>query len=111
MRIRRPVVNLTLQSKLQANVQSLENKLDELKACISYQRDIQNCNILCFTESWLNDDMNNIQLAGFMLFWQDRSAASGKTREFSSILFIAVYLPPLTDAGTKTALNELYIWP
>jgi hypothetical protein len=23
-------------------------------------------------------------------------------------LFVAVYLPPQTDAGTKTALNELY---
>jgi hypothetical protein len=30
------------------------------------------------------------------------------TREFSSILFAAVYLPPQTDAGTKTALNQLY---
>ena len=29
-------------------------------------------------------------------------------REFSSIFFVAVYLPPQTDAGTKTALNELY---
>ena len=29
-------------------------------------------------------------------------------REFSSILFVAVYLPPQTDAGTKTALNQLY---
>ena len=29
-------------------------------------------------------------------------------REFSSILFVAIYLPPQTDAGTKTALNELY---
>jgi hypothetical protein len=29
-------------------------------------------------------------------------------REFSSIFFIAVYLPPQTDAGTKTSLNELY---
>jgi hypothetical protein len=28
-------------------------------------------------------------------------------REFSSILFIAIYLPPQTDAGTKTALNQL----
>jgi hypothetical protein len=28
--------------------------------------------------------------------------------EFTSILFIAVYLPPKTDAGTKTALNQLY---
>jgi hypothetical protein len=28
-------------------------------------------------------------------------------REFSSIFFVVVYLPP-TDAGTKTTLNELY---
>jgi hypothetical protein len=24
------------------------------------------------------------------------------------LFFVAVYLPPQTDAGTKTALNELY---
>ena len=29
-------------------------------------------------------------------------------REFSSILSVAVYFPPQTDAGTKAALNELY---
>jgi hypothetical protein len=29
-------------------------------------------------------------------------------REFSSILFVAVYLPPQTNAGAKTALNQLY---
>ena len=29
-------------------------------------------------------------------------------REFSSVFFVAVYVPPQTDAGTKTALNELY---
>ena len=29
-------------------------------------------------------------------------------REFSSILFIAIYLPPQTDLGTNTALNQLY---
>ena len=29
-------------------------------------------------------------------------------REFSGILFVAVYLPPQTDAGTKTALSQLY---
>jgi hypothetical protein len=28
-------------------------------------------------------------------------------QEFLSIFFVAVYLPPQTDAGTKTALNEL----
>ena len=30
------------------------------------------------------------------------------TREFSSILFVTIYLPPQTDAVTKTALNHLY---
>jgi hypothetical protein len=29
-------------------------------------------------------------------------------REFSAILLVAVYLPPQTDAGTKTALSQLY---
>jgi predicted secreted Zn-dependent protease len=29
-------------------------------------------------------------------------------REFSSILFVTVYLPPQTDADTKTVLNLLY---
>jgi hypothetical protein len=29
-------------------------------------------------------------------------------REFSSVFFVAVYIPQQTDAGTKTALNELY---
>ena len=29
-------------------------------------------------------------------------------REFSSILFVAVYLPPQSEAGTKTTLNEMY---
>ena len=30
-------------------------------------------------------------------------------REFSSIFFIAVYLPPQNDDGTKIELNELYM--
>ena len=35
--------------------------------------------ILCFTKSWLNKDIKNIQLAGYTLYRQDRTAASGKT--------------------------------
>ena len=58
-------------------MQSLEIKLDELCSRLSYQRDIKNGGILCFTESWLNDDMDDMQSAGFR---QDRTAASGKTR-------------------------------
>ena len=29
-------------------------------------------------------------------------------RKFSSVFFVAVYIPPQTEADTKTALNELY---
>jgi hypothetical protein len=68
-----------LPSILLANVQSLDNKLDVVQSQISYQQDIKNCNVLCFTESWLNDDMH-IQLAGYTLHRQDRTAHSGKTR-------------------------------
>ena len=134
--------NPPLPSVLLANVQSLDNNLDELRSRLSYQWDIKNCNILCFTGSWLNYDMDHIQLARFSVHWQDRTAASGKTkvgglclfvnnswcikcninevsrffspgveyliiscrphyipRYFVSIFFIAVYLPPQTDAG------------
>ena len=142
MRICRRVGNPPLTSILLANVQSLENKLDELRLRLSYQRDMKNCNILCFTESWLNDDTYNIQMARFSLHLQDRTAMSGKMGgagvclfvnnswcamsnikeveylmiscrpnylpiEFSSIFFVAAYLPPQTYAGTKTTLNEL----
>lgn len=36
-----------------ANIQSLINKLDNIRAWLHYQRDMQDCNILCFTETWL----------------------------------------------------------
>ncbi len=42
-----------LPSILLANVQSLENKMDDLRARISFQWDIRDCNILCLTETWL----------------------------------------------------------
>ena len=44
-------------SILLANVQSLDNKVDELRARISFQRDIRDRNILCYTESWLSPDI------------------------------------------------------
>ena len=88
VRIRRRVSNPPLPSVLLANVQSLENKLDELRSRLTFQRDIKNCNILCFTELGLTDDMDNIQLAGFSVHRQDRTAASDKTRGGGLCLFV-----------------------
>ena len=79
LRIRRRASKLPLPSVLLANMQSLENKIDDLR--LSYQWDIKNCNILYFTELWLNDDTDNIELAGFSMHRQNREeATSGKTR-------------------------------
>ena len=80
--------NPPLPSVLLANVQLLDNKLDDLRSRLSYQRDIKNCNILCLTESGLNDDMDNKQLAGFFMHRQDETAASGKTRGGGLWLFV-----------------------
>ena len=77
LRIRRWSNKPPLPSILLANVQSLENKIDDLRRILNYQREIQNCNILCFTEVWLNDDTINIQLAGYTLHRQDRTEAPG----------------------------------
>ncbi len=52
-RLRKRAHSPLLPSILLANVQSLENKMDDLRARISFQRDIRDCNILCLTETWL----------------------------------------------------------
>ncbi|KAK1804669.1 hypothetical protein P4O66_020058 [Electrophorus voltai] len=72
-----------LPSILLANVQSLDNKLDDLRARIKFQRDIRDCNLLCSTESWLNPVVPNhaIQPAEFFsVHRMDRTAYSGKSR-------------------------------
>ncbi len=52
-RLRKRAHSPPLPSILLANVQSLENKMDDLRARISFQRDIRDCNIICLTETWL----------------------------------------------------------
>ncbi len=52
-RLRKSAHSPPLPSILLANVQSLENKMDDLRARISFQRDIRDCNIICLTETWL----------------------------------------------------------
>jgi hypothetical protein len=42
-------------------------------------------NILCFIESWLNNDMDNIELVGFSMARQTRDA---KTRGGGVCLFV-----------------------
>lgn len=77
-RLRRRVDKPPLPSILLAKVKSQENKLEELRSRLSYQHDLNNRNVLCFSESWLNKEMEMIYRALFSKHWQDRTAASGK---------------------------------
>ncbi|KAI3354708.1 hypothetical protein L3Q82_019203, partial [Scortum barcoo] len=54
VRLRKHENRPPLLSILLANVQFLNNKLDELRSRMAFQRDIKNCNVLVFTETWLD---------------------------------------------------------
>ncbi|KAK0136904.1 hypothetical protein N1851_026926 [Merluccius polli] len=82
-RLRRRAHSTPLPSILLANVQSLENNLDDLRARIRYQRDIRDCNIICLTETWLTPMTPDhaIQPAEhFSVHRMDRTEESGKSR-------------------------------
>jgi hypothetical protein len=64
-----------LYSIFLANVQCLDNKVVKHRARISFQSDIRDCNILCFTETWLSRDIlsTSIQPAWFSVHRADRN--------------------------------------
>ncbi len=69
--------------RMLANVQSLENKMDDLRARISFQRDIRDCNILCLTETWLTPTVPDTAVTpsdNFSVLRMDRTAEAGKTK-------------------------------
>ncbi len=54
VRLRRRPLRPPLPNILLANVKSLDNKLCELRAHISYQRETRDCCIICLTETWMS---------------------------------------------------------
>jgi hypothetical protein len=81
VRLRREAHHPLLPSILLANVQSLDNKVDRPRTRISFQRDIGDCGILCFTVSWFSPDIlfPSLQPAGFSVHRADRNKElSGK---------------------------------
>ncbi len=82
-RLRKRAHSPPLPSILLANVQSLENKMDDLRARISFQRDIRDCNIFCLTETWLTPLVPDTAVTpsdNFSVLRMDRSAEAGKTK-------------------------------
>ncbi len=72
-----------LPTMLLANVQSLDNKLCELRACISYQRETRDCCLICLTEMWMSAMVPDsaIELMEFSLQRSDRmKKLNGKSK-------------------------------
>ncbi len=123
-RLRKRAHSPPLPSILLANVQYLENKMDDLRARISFQRDIRDCNIICMTETWLTPSVPNTAVTpsdNFPVLRMDRTAEAGKSkgggvcfminkewcdpRNISSVAFLLAssgtsihYLPPILSA-------------
>ncbi len=82
-RLRERAHSPPLPSILLANVQFLENKMDDLIARLSFQRDIRDCNILCLTETWLTPSVPDTAVRpsdNFSVLRMDRTAEAGKNK-------------------------------
>lgn len=65
------------------NVRSLFNKMDELSALTKMQREYRESSLMCFIETWLNQDVpdSTVTLDGFTLVRADRKVAeTGKKK-------------------------------
>ncbi len=83
VRLRRRAFRPPLPTILLANVQSLDNKLCELRARISYQRETRECCVICLTETWMSAMVPDsaIELMGFSVHRSDRTKElTGKSR-------------------------------
>ncbi len=83
VRLRRRAFRTPLPTILLANVQSLDNKLCELRARISYQRETRDCCVICLTETWMSAIVPDsaIELTGFSVHRSDRTKElTGKSR-------------------------------
>jgi len=83
VRLRRRAFRPPLPTILLANVQSLDNKLCELRARISYQRETRDCCAICLTETWMSAMVPDsaIELTGFSVHRSDRmEELTGKSR-------------------------------
>ncbi len=83
VRLRRRAFRHPLPTILLVNVQSLDNKLCELRARISYQRETRDCCVICLTETWMSAMVPDsaIELTGFSVHRSDRmEELTGKSR-------------------------------
>ncbi len=105
IRLRRRAFRPPLPTILLANVQSLDNKLCELRARISYKRETRDCCVICLTETWMSAMVPDsaIELTGFSVHRSDRTKElTGKSRGGA---FVSISTNRGVMKGTYTLLN------
>ncbi|KAK0143181.1 hypothetical protein N1851_018704 [Merluccius polli] len=104
-RIKRQPYRQPLPSVMLGNVQSLRNKVDELRACSQYLSDYRQSCLICLTESWLTeaDPDSSIDLEGFTLVRMDRNQNSGKKRGGADTQAAATLLHELVSQAETEA--------
>ena len=57
-----------------SNVRALRKKRDELTALVRIDGDFRRSNLMCFTETWLTENTDNILVPGFTTVRADRDS-------------------------------------
>ncbi|KAI0240090.1 hypothetical protein LSAT2_009191 [Lamellibrachia satsuma] len=63
-RLKKRGCRLPLPAITLSNVHSLQNKMDKLSALTKYDGDYRRCSLFCFTETWLTEDVSDMNLPG-----------------------------------------------
>ncbi|XP_025758196.1 uncharacterized protein LOC112843545 [Oreochromis niloticus] len=80
-----------LPSIVMGNVRLLSNKIDELSVLVRSQREYRECSLMCFTESWMHQNIpdDNASMEGFHTVRADRdSITSGKRKGGGLAVFV-----------------------
>ncbi|XP_058010955.1 uncharacterized protein LOC131184050 [Ahaetulla prasina] len=86
-RIKTPLPSIFL-----TNIRSLANKMDEILLLNKYYSDFRNSAVLCFSETWLNESIENssLNIPGFQIERSDRiPETSGKKKGGGLCLYIS----------------------
>ncbi len=90
-----------LPTILLANVQSLDNKLCELRARISYQRETRDCCVICLTETWMSAIVPDSRASQCIARIEQKSS-QGKAE---AGVFVSISTTRGVMKGTYTLLN------
>ena len=89
-KFRQGCYNVPLPSLILANGQSIHNKINEIVIRIDKFCDYRDCNVYCFTETWLTPDYIDraLQSPGFAVYRHDRNRDTAGNSRGCGVCFL-----------------------